>query len=233
MVYVDWEKKVTDRSIEKTAEFRLETLLTSDVEIAAWNGQGLPSDELCVQNGILVTRSSRWPLCVDPQMQAVTWIKKKEEKAGITVKTFNDDYIKFLELSVQYGKPFLFENLDEELDPMVDPVLGQACVIVNGAKMITLGDNQIEWNDNFFLMMTTKLSNPRYSPETMGKVSIVNCVITIDGLQAQLLNVVVGFERPDLEQQRQQLVSTMSENKQILKSLEDTLLRELAASKGR
>merc|ERR1719262_938491 len=232
MVYVDWEKKVTDRSIEKTAEFRLETLLTSDVEIAAWNGQGLPSDELCVQNGILVTRSARWPLCVDPQMQVVSWIKKKEEKAGLTCKTFNDEYIKYLELAVQYGKPFLFENLDEELDPMIDPILEKRYVVVNGQKMITLGDNQIEWSDTFSLVLTTKLSNPKYSPEVMGKASIVNCVITLEGLASQLLNVVVGFERPDLEELRQKLVQQMSENRQIIKGLEDTLLRELAASKG-
>merc|ERR1719337_203631 len=115
---------------------------------------------------------------------------------------------------------------------MVDPVLEKATIILNGQRMITLGDNQIEWNDNFFLMLTTKLSNPRYSPETMGKVSIVNCVITLDGLAAQLLNVVVGFERPDLEELRQKLVQQMSENRQIIKGLEDTLLRELAASKG-
>ena len=31
---------------------------------------------------ILVTRSARWPLCVDPQLQIVTWLKKKEEKVG-------------------------------------------------------------------------------------------------------------------------------------------------------
>merc|ERR1719456_846058 len=129
MIYQEWQSEVGNRKIEKTEHFRLETLLTSDVEIAAWNGQGLPSDELCVQNGILVTRSSRWPLCVDPQMQIVTWLKRKEEKAGLTVKTFNDEYVKFLELAVQYGKPFLFENLDEELDPMIDPILEKKYVI--------------------------------------------------------------------------------------------------------
>jgi len=232
MVYVAWQEQVGSKGIQKTDKFRLETLLTSDVEIAAWGGAGLPSDELCVQNGILVTRSSRWPLCVDPQMQVVQWVKRKEEKAGLTVKTFNDEYIKYLELAVQYGKPFLFENLDEELDPMIDPVLEKRYVFVSGQKMVTLGDNQIEWNDGFTLVLTTKLSNPKYSPEVMGKASIVNCVITLEGLAAQLLNVVVGFERPDLEEQRQRLVQQMSENRQIIKALEDTLLRELAASKG-
>ncbi len=47
----------------------------------------------------------------------------------------------------------------------------------------------------------------------MGKVAIVNCVITLEGLAAQLLNVVVGFERPDLEKQRLELVQQMSDNK--------------------
>merc|ERR1711881_515207 len=97
--------------------------------------------------------------------------------------------------------------------------------------MITIGDNQVEWSESFSLTLTTKLTNPNYSPEVMGKVSIVNCVITLDGLAAQLLNVVVGFERPDLEKERLSLVQQMSDNRQVLKTLEDTLLRELAGSK--
>merc|ERR1719399_2754459 len=231
MVYGDWLEDVTKIGVPRNPKFRLEGLLTSDVEVAAWSGQGLPQDELSIMNGILTTRSSRWPLCVDPQMQAVSWIKRKEEKAGLIVRTLNDDYIKHLELAIQYGKPMLFENLDEELDPMLDPVLEKNYVIVSGAKMITLGDNTLEWNESFVLYMTTKLSNPRYTPETMGKVSIVNYMVTLDGLAAQLLNVVGGFERPDLEKERLNLVQTMSDNKQVLKTLEDTLLRELAGSK--
>ncbi|KAF4659064.1 Dynein heavy chain 10, axonemal [Perkinsus olseni] len=234
MLYGDWHHRVVEADIPTSGDFKLEALLTSDVEVALWSSQGLPSDELSVQNGILTTRTNRFPLCVDPQMQAVTWLKKKEEKSngGLTVKTFNDEYIKYLELAIQYGKPFLFENLDEEIDPMIDPVLEKRYVMQNGQKMLTLGDNTIEWSDTFVLFMTTRISNPRYSPEVMGKVSIINYTVTLDGLAAQLLNVVVGFERPDLQAERQQLVQSMSENRQIQKNLEDTLLRELAASKG-
>lgn len=212
--------------------FRIETLLTSDVEVAVWSGFGLPTDELSVQNGILVTRSARYPLCIDPQMQAVNWIKKKEAKNGLVTKTFNDEFVKFLELAVVYGKPFLFDNLDEELDPMIDPILEKAFTISAGQKLVKLGDSEIEVSDQFSMVLCTKLSNPNYTPEVMGKVSIVNCVITLDGLAAQLLNVVVGYERPDLEAERLRLVQAMSDNKAVLKGLEDTLLRELAASKG-
>ena len=53
-------------------------------------GSGLPQDELSVQNGILTTRSSRYPLCIDPQQQAVAWVKKKESKNNLKVSTFNE-----------------------------------------------------------------------------------------------------------------------------------------------
>jgi len=49
------------------------------------------------------------------------------------------------------------------------------------------------------LFLTTKLANPHYSPEIMGKVMIINYGVTLQGLENQLLNVVVGHERPDLE----------------------------------
>ena len=232
MVYDSWQSDLSSKAIPLTQPFRLETLLVPDVEVSKWNSQGLPADELSVQNGVLTTRSSRrWPLCVDPQMQAVNWIKKKEE-GRLSVKSFNDDYIKHLELAVQYGKAFLFADVEEELDPMIDSVLEKNTTIVNGQRMIKLGDSTVEWNENFCLFLTTKIANPRYTPEVMGKVSLINYTVTLDGLAAQLLNVVVGFERPDLESERVQLVQSMNENRQILKGLEDSLLKELASSKG-
>lgn len=50
-----------------------------------WNSEGLPPDELSVQNGILTTRASRFPLCIDPQTQALNWIKMKEAKNNLKV----------------------------------------------------------------------------------------------------------------------------------------------------
>lgn len=84
----------------------------------------MPADDHSIQNGILTTKSSRFPLCIDPQQQAVSWIKRTYAGKNLTVKTLTEsDFMKHLELAIQFGNPFLFENVDEDLDPMLDPVL--------------------------------------------------------------------------------------------------------------
>ncbi len=68
--------------------------LNTDYEVNAakytlcdrWGSEGLPPDELSVQNGILTTRGSRFPMCIDPQQQALNWIKKKEENNNLKVQ---------------------------------------------------------------------------------------------------------------------------------------------------
>lgn len=57
-------------------------------------------------------------------------------------------------------------------------------------------------------------------------------LVTLKGLEDQLLSVIVGFERKELEEQREWLIQETSENKRLLKDLEDSLLRELATSTG-
>ena len=56
--------------------------------------------------------------------------------------------------------------------------------------------------------------------------------VTRKGLEDQLLSVLVACERRELEEQRGHLIQETSENKKLLKDLEDSLLRELAASTG-
>ncbi len=228
MVYGRWKQDLLDKGIPNKENFRLEKFLTNDVEISKWSAEGLPSDELSIQNGILTKNASRWPLCIDPQLQAVVWIKEKEKKL-LEILSFNQaDYIKRLEMAISFGKPVLFEAIDEEIDPMIDPILEKNIVVQAGVRMIKLGDQNIEYHDDFRMYMTTKIANPNYPPETFGKTMIINFCVTLLGLRDQLLNEVVGYERPELEKQRKQLVIETSQNRATLKELEDTLLSELS-----
>ena len=215
--------------------FTLQGLLTTDNEMNSWRAEGLPSDELSVQNGILTTRAERFPLCIDPQMQASKWIKAREGASleGKVRRQSDPDFLKQLELAIEYGLPFLIENVGEYIDPVLDPVLKKSFHFAqNGAKMIKLGDSEIEWDDNFRLYLTTKLPNPHYDSDATGKLSIINYSVTQVGLQEQLLNVTVKQERPDLEDERERLVKEMVQNRDLLSKLEDTLLQELSEAQG-
>lgn len=228
-----WQSDVINRSIPFTQPFKLEEILTDDVEISRWVNEGLPPDELSIQNGILVTRASRWPLCIDPQMQAVNWIMKKEAKQKLTVRTFHDsDFAKQLELSISYGVPLLVAAVDHAIDPLLDPVLVKNIKVSGSRRFIQLGDKDVDWNDSFKLFLTTKRSNPNYAASVYGNTMAINFNLTYQGLVDQLLSVVVGYEQPELEQRREALVSEMSENRSLIKKFEDILLRELANSTG-
>lgn len=63
--------------------------LADPTTIREWNIQGLPSDGFSTENGIIVTRGTRWPLVIDPQCQAVKWIKNMEAKNVRTILLYS------------------------------------------------------------------------------------------------------------------------------------------------
>lgn len=64
------------------------------------------------------------PLMVDPQGQANKWVKnmEKEHKLSI-IKLTDSDYMRTLENCITFGNPLLLENVGEDLDPSLEPLL--------------------------------------------------------------------------------------------------------------
>ena len=57
-------------------------------------------------------------------------------------------------------------------------------------------------------------------------------MITPQGLQDQLLGIVVAKERPELEEKKNALIVESANNKRQLKELEDKILEVLSTSEG-
>lgn len=45
----------------------------------SWTVQGLPSDQFSAENGVLITQSNKQPYVIDPQKQAIRWLKRMLE----------------------------------------------------------------------------------------------------------------------------------------------------------
>ncbi|GBM76876.1 Dynein heavy chain 7, axonemal, partial [Araneus ventricosus] len=134
------------------------------------------------------------PLLIDPQGQASKWVKNMEKENLSIVKLTDPDLLRTLENSVQFGWPVLLEDVGEELDPSLEPLLQRKTFKHGGIDMVQLGDSSIEFNKDFQLYITTKLRNPHYLPEISTKVSLINFMITPEGLEDQLLGIVVAQE---------------------------------------
>ena len=64
------------------------------------------------------------------------------------------------------------------------------------------------------------------------QVSLLNFMTTPEGLEDQLLGIVVAAERPDLEGEKNRLIVSGAANKRKLKETEDEILRVLSSSSG-
>jgi dynein heavy chain, axonemal len=82
-----WSKELRSRHVPVTVNLPIIASLVDNATIGEWNLQGLPNDELSVQNGIITTMASRYPLLIDPQGQGRSWIFKREKIRDLQVET--------------------------------------------------------------------------------------------------------------------------------------------------
>ncbi|KAI9095538.1 hypothetical protein DFS34DRAFT_182154 [Phlyctochytrium arcticum] len=228
----EWIKKCQEIGIPVSDNFNLVDTLADPAVVRDWNIQGLPADPLSTENGVLVTRGRRWPLMIDPQGQANRWIRTMEGQDLKIIKLSEPKFLRSLENAVRTGQPVLLEDVGEQLDPALEPLLLKSTVRQGGRLLIKLGDAFVEYDRNFKLYMTTKLSNPHYLPEVCIKVTIINFTVTKIGLEGQLLADVVRLERPELEEQRNSLIVNIANDRKALKDIEERILKLLFNSEG-
>jgi dynein heavy chain, axonemal len=147
----------------------------------------------------------------DLQGAANKYIRNMCKKDGcLILKLSEANYVRNLENAIQFGKPVLLENISEALDATLEPLLLKQTFKQGGTTCIKLGDAVIEYSQHFRFFMTTKLRNPHYAPEICVKVALLNFMTTPDGLEDQLLGIVVAEERPNLEEEKSKLIIQVS-----------------------
>ena len=229
----DWANICKERKIPCANAPSLMRTLGDSVTVRQWQLDGLPADDISTDNAITIFNSRRWPLMIDPQGQANKWIRNMEKENQLkAIKLTDENYMRTVENAVQFGSPVLLENVLEQLDPTLEPLLQKLTFKQGGVTCIRLGDSTVEYSEEFRFYMTTKLTNPHYLPEVAVKVTLLNFMITPAGLRDQLLTTVVLEERPDLAAEKNRLIVEGAENAKKLKECEDNILGILSSAEG-
>ena len=121
--------------------------------------------------------------------------------------------MKKVELAVANGQVLMIDTIGQEIDAVLDPLLSRAFVRKGKSLVVRLGAEEIEVMPSFRLYLQTKLINPHYKPETAAQCTIINFIVTEDGLEDQLLAMVVKVEKPELEATKEELTHQQNEFK--------------------
>lgn len=229
----DWNAKLTAEKVPCSMNFDLISTLGQPMQIRSWTLCGLPSDKYSTYNGIIVMNSRRFPLMIDPQRQANKWIKSLEKENDLQViKQTDPDYMEIVEYALTQGLPLLLENVGENIDSGLYPILERNIIQQNDGQVIQFAGKSVPFNSNFRFYITTCLRNPHYFPETSVLVTIMNFMITETGLRDQLLATVVNQERPDLQEKKEALIVESAHNRDSLYKIETQILQVLSSSEG-
>ena len=226
-----WRNKISELGIVHTPDISMKDLLEDKVEVREWTVNGLPQDNLSIENAIIIKSSRRWPLMVDPQNQGSSYIKKLGKRKDLldVVKASDPNFLNAIIGAIRLCKWVLLENVGINLDPSLEPILNQQYVErLGGYKDIKIGDNTIPWSDQFKLYISTTIPNPHYSPETFVKVTIINFGITPTGLEEQMMTLLINNEMPELEQRKNAILIENFNSMNELRDAEDKILSSLS-----
>ena len=222
----EWQEAVRDRRLQVDPEFKLKEVLGSEMQIGRWLAQRLPNDDFSVENAIIMRHSRRFPLFVDPQSQALNWLRTMEGPLLIAVKPSSSakEVSSRIVFALETGRPLLYENAGETLDASVLSLLENKRRMVGRTEQLKFQGKWMDVVQGFQFYVTTKLMRPHYGPEICVLVTMLNFQVTSEGLEDQLLNVLVSREKPNIEKARLSNIREFHELRQKQKATEDKIL---------
>uniref|UniRef100_T1IHY1 Cytoplasmic dynein 2 heavy chain 1 n=1 Tax=Strigamia maritima TaxID=126957 RepID=T1IHY1_STRMM len=212
--------------------FDVRKFLSSEREQLTWRNEGLPSDELSMENAVVILQSALRPLLIDPSSVATEWLKKHLQSGKLEIINQQDtNFIRTLELAVRFGKTLLIQEV-ETIEPVLIPLLRGDLISQGPRYVIQLGDKTIDYNEEFKLFLTTRNAQPEIPSDAASIITLVNFTTTRTGLKGQLLGLTLQYEKPELEVRLTDLLRKEEELKIQLMQLEDSLLEQLANATG-
>lgn len=229
-LYSNWADYLRTNDIRYTKKQSISHYLASPDTRVRWQAIGMPTDNLCVENAVLLRDYVRYPLIIDPTGRATKFLLRNEqnEQASNIVQTsfLDDSFLKHLESAIRFGNSILINDA-EYLDPILNKVLNREYQKTGGRTLVELGKHEIDVSPAFKLYLATRDPSVAFSPDVSSRVTFVNFSVTKASLTAQSLNLVLKSERPDVEEKQTLVLKAQGEYRTLLRKLERDLLEVL------
>eukprot|EP00580_Thalassiosira_gravida_P013013 CAMPEP_0201649336 /NCGR_PEP_ID=MMETSP0493-20130528/39238_1 /ASSEMBLY_ACC=CAM_ASM_000838 /TAXON_ID=420259 /ORGANISM="Thalassiosira gravida, Strain GMp14c1" /LENGTH=1668 /DNA_ID=CAMNT_0048125185 /DNA_START=87 /DNA_END=5093 /DNA_ORIENTATION=- len=227
-----WRNALDLLGIEFRDDLSMMESLSRASERLEWQSQGLPSDSLSLENGVILDRCVRFPLIIDPSGHAIDFIMSKYKNQKIQKTSFLDKaFMKTLAGAVRFGTTLLVENV-EKLDPVLNPILNKEIQRTGGRSLVRIGTEEVDYSPKFNIILTTKNPAVKFTPDICSRVTLVNFTVTPAGLQSQSLSRILECEKPEIEKQRNDILKLQGEQNVKLRGLEEQMLKEISAVEG-
>jgi dynein heavy chain 1 len=227
-----WKNTLDILGIEHREDLGIVESLSKASTRLQWQHEGLPGDQLSLENGVILDDCVRFPLVIDPSGQAISFLMKKYHGDKIQKTSFLDkSFMKTLAGAVRFGTALLVENV-EHIDPILNPLLNREIQRTGGRTLVRIGTEEIDYSPKFKIVLSTKNPAVQLTPDVCSRVTLVNFTVTPASLQSQSLSQVVRCEKPELESQRASLLKLQGEQNVKLRELEDQMLAKISACEG-
>eukprot|EP01132_Coremiostelium_polycephalum_P002127 gene2127-2619_t len=227
-----WMNRLELVGIKFKSDLSVPDFLSKPEERLTWHANSLPSDDLCIENAIMLKRFNRYPLVIDPSGQAMEFLMNQYQDKKITKTSFLDaSFMKNLESALRFGCPLLVQDV-ENIDPVLNPVLNKEIRKKGGRVLIRLGDQDVDFSPSFMIFLFTRDPTAHFTPDLCSRVTFVNFTVTPSSLQSQCLHEALKVERPDTHKKRSDLLKIQGEFKVKLRTLEKSLLNALSQAQG-
>ena len=159
-------------------KFSLSKSVGDQLKIKSWVMDGLPDDRASIENVLIMNEmmSQKYSLMIDPQRQTINFLMGHLEDVEI-LKFDSPSYSKVLESCIAMGKPVIFENITEDIDPAVMPLVGRDFFEKAGSLYVKMNDVNTEVHKDFKLYLCTEMANPHFTPDLQSKICLLNFAI--------------------------------------------------------
>ena len=232
-------KLISEKKIKFSECSSINKIIGDQYQISDWVINGLPPDPGSVDNGVILYENTKPCLLIDPQKQALKFLNKmyksdfliykKPEHEKITKLEDNKEGI--IESSVRNGKVLIFDYISYDIPLDAEILLSAEEVIIKGEKVLKLNEsNEVPLNPKFKYYLISYLSNPIFNPELYGRISIINFTVNKQGLDEQLLSVIVKEESPADESEKNNILQKKYQLNETIHKTEEDILQKLSVS---